>query len=684
MDNLRRLIREIHRRSLWQVLLIYLGASYGVLEAAGHVVDRFAMPEWVYGGTVLLLLVGLPIVLATAFIQEGIRDDAPGVAEAEALPALRPSATMASNLFTWRNAISGGVLAMALWGVVSAGWLVFGAGMVPVGDEPETPTVAVLPFTTAAVAADDADFFAGGLHDELLTRLSKISGLSVISRTSVVRYADSELGIPEIGRQLGAAAVVEGGVQRTSDRIRVNVQLIDARTDEHIWAETYDRSLSIDNIFEIQAEVAQRVASELRVQLTPEEANEIGRRTTESLDAYEVYLQGRNHFNRRFQVAEALRAIELFEEARTIDPEFAAAYAMEAQTRIWLYWFQGAEDQLEPAREALERAEALDADALETRVARGMYLYRIEGDYGAALDYFLEVLEQAPGDSEIVGAAAAVQRRLGMWEAAADGFVRVVEQNPASPDDAFTAGQTFRLMRRPEEALRYFERTISLDPSHVRARVGRSWALIGLQEDTASAEAALRDVDEELRREVRAQVIQHAPEGNPAYYRRAFDESIELRRLTGPAFILGLDFWAAGRRDEAAIVGDSLRYYSEVFLEEEGDAISRLQRAGALARAGLGYALAGRAAEAREAGDRAMEVVPSSYDAFYGPRVEWTRMLIALILGDHDDALDRLEVLVSIPSEAHHGFLKLDPLFDPVRDDPRFQELVRRVEAAVR
>lgn len=676
MTGLRRLILEIHRRSLWQVLVIYLGASWGVLEAADQVVQRFAMPDWVYGGVVLLLLVGLPIVLATAFVQERPERSAPPPADTPLSP--RPRADGASRLFTWRNAVLGGVVAFALWGVVAAVWMSSRGGAA--GGDKAHPSVAVLPFMTAAVGAEDADFFAGGLHDELLTQLSKISGLSVISRTSVMRYADAQPSIPEIARQLGVSAVVEGGIQRTADRLRVNVQLVDGATDEHLWAETYDRSLTLDNIFDIQGEIARRIAAELRVELTPAELTEIGRRSTENIDAYELYLRGKNQYARRLG-ASAVEAIDLFAQAGRADPAFAAAHAAEAMARIWSYWNAGDVGQAQPARDALDRARALAPDAVETRLAEGLYLYRVQGDYPAALQVLLAVQDRAPSNAEVVLAVAAVQRRLGHWEEAARMLGRSVELDPSSPSNLLTAGQTQRLMGRLEPSLRYLDRAISLESDNPRPRVEKTWALIGLRGDTAAAQSALEDLSEDDLVRARGGRIQHAPEGDPAYYRRDYEANLQLRQIGG-GVNLAVAMWVAGDREEAAALGDSLAGGYLRAMDQGRQA--PFYSASLQAFAGLGFAVAGDTTRAVEHGDRALRLIPSEQDAFFGPRLAWTRMITSIILGDYEDALERLEFLVSVPSEAQPGFLRLDPLYDPLRGDPRFEELVRRAEAAVR
>ena len=239
MAGLKQLIHEIHRRSLWQVLAIYVAASWAVLEAADVIVARFSLPEWVYGAAIMLLLVGLPIVLATAFVQEGISPEArqdptllPG-AEVESEGAARGEAQGLRRLLTWRNAIMGGALAFGLWGVVATGWLAFrGAGDAAEG-QPFT-SLAVLPLSNFMGEDPEQEYFVDGMTDRLTAELSKIGELIVKSRTSVMRYKNTQLLIPEIGEELGADVLVEGSVLKAGDRVSITVQLIDAAADRHL------------------------------------------------------------------------------------------------------------------------------------------------------------------------------------------------------------------------------------------------------------------------------------------------------------------------------------------------------------------------------------------------------------------------------------------------------------------
>jgi TolB-like protein len=269
MSRLKRLIVEAHQRALWQALVIYLGASYAVLEAVALFRDEFGLPDWLLPVALVLLLVGLPVVVVTALAKEEVYGDE--VPEEHAAAAAEEDRRL--RLLTWRTAGLSFMAALALWGVVVAGLLLVGGyGLAP---PDERQSIAVLPFDNFSPDLDDA-YFADGIHDEILTQLYKISGLSVRARTSVMEYRDSPKNVRQIGEELNARYLMEGGVQRAGETVRINVQLVDTETDEHVFAEAYDRALSVENLFAVQREVALRIADALEATLTPAERGRIG------------------------------------------------------------------------------------------------------------------------------------------------------------------------------------------------------------------------------------------------------------------------------------------------------------------------------------------------------------------------------------------------------------------------
>jgi TolB-like protein/Flp pilus assembly protein TadD len=383
MSKLKKLIAEIHRRSLWQVLLIYIGAAWACFELIATVAETMGLPGWLPGLAIVLFLLGLPFVVATALVRE---EPGPSVAPPESregdaqsieveAAAVGLEATRRRRFLTWRNAAASFVVALALWGIAATGWMLFGGGEAGTGAAAEErPSVAALPFVNRSGLEEDV-YFTEGIHDEILTLVSKVSSLSVRGRTSVMQYRDTEKNLREIGEELSARYLLEGGVQRAGGTVRINLQLVDAETDEHVWAETYDRLLTVENLLDVQSEVALRVAEALKATLTPDETERIGRRPTANPQAYDAYLRGLAHFRHLTHQSQD-SAMAYLELAVELDPDFALAHAVlsrvyEEQSAT----FEGSEVWTRKALAAAERALALDSMLAEGYAARGDVLW---------------------------------------------------------------------------------------------------------------------------------------------------------------------------------------------------------------------------------------------------------------------------------------------------------------------
>lgn len=329
MEQLKRLIREIHRRSLWQVLAIYVGASWVVFEIVQTVTEGLGLPDWFPAFAALLLLIGLPIVLATAFVQEGLspaqRHDPTLMPSARAESAVRHDEKEGvGRLFTWRNAILGGMAALALGGVVATGWLLL-------AETPNSETtaadrkqsIAVLPFADLSQQGDQ-EYFSNGVAEEIRNSLSKLPGLNVVARSSSFQFKSRTSDVREIGRILDADAVLEGSVRKSGERLRISAQLISAENGYQIWSETYERKLA--DVFAIQEEIAAAIAARIRGELTPVDSSLLADRVTESATAYDYYLQGNYQLSKRTP-ATVRSAIDDYNAAINADPEFLAARA---------------------------------------------------------------------------------------------------------------------------------------------------------------------------------------------------------------------------------------------------------------------------------------------------------------------------------------------------------------------
>jgi TolB-like protein/Tfp pilus assembly protein PilF len=476
---MNKLIQEIHRRSLWQVLGIYAVGAWVALQIVDVLAQNFGLPEWFPAFALGLLVLGLPIVLATAVVQEGVRGADPSDAMAqggievgsEAAPGRRSGG---STLFTWRNALLGGVGAFALWGVVAAGWMLKGSGTESEVTEAELVrdirSVAVLPFATRLSLEED-EYFAEGMHDDLLTQLAKIDSLKVISRTSVMEYKGVNRNIRQIADELGVATVVEGGVQRSGNRVRVNVQLIDARTDKHLWAETYDEELTAANVFAIQSDLAKKIASALQATLTPEVEERIEERPTESLEAYDLYVRGRFILDNRGSTRDGVEsAADLYRQATAADPTYALAYTGLATTYVQLFnlGYVSEEEGLPRAREALEQALELDPDLAEARVYRAELL-RLDLRPEEAAKELERVLVLNPGNADAHSRYSAVLLNLGRSEEAVREARRAVELDPLSVGLRRSLVARLAWVRDYDETIEESRKLLELEPTEADA-----------------------------------------------------------------------------------------------------------------------------------------------------------------------------------------------------------------------
>jgi class 3 adenylate cyclase/TolB-like protein/Tfp pilus assembly protein PilF len=558
-------------------------------------------------------------------------------------------------------------------------------------DAGESGTVlAVLPFEN--LSGDEAtEPFVLGVHDDLLTHLSRIGTLKVISRTSVMGYEGSTKSVPEIAKELGATAVVEGGIQRSGDRIRMNVQLIDARTDEHLWAEQFDRTLSAGDVFAIQGEIAERIADALEATLTPQQKADLAEAPTQNLEALDLYYQGRVFYRGRsgYGFENARRAERSFAEAVEADPEFAEAWAALVQARSWQLR-NGVATDTTGARAALDRAVALAPDAHETALAEGAYLYYAKGDFEAAAERFENALTRWPGDAEMLIWQAWVLRRLGRWTETLQSAEAAREADPRNPNVLTGLAEILQDLRRFDEAERTFDQVLALNPNEGASRYWKFHLLLYGRGDTLRA-----------RRFLEASADAMSPAGYAslaatlAFFERDYEAGIAALEgqpvepdftVDAPYQLAMLSRWA-GRPEASRVWADSLlasaermiaRYRSTSFDPFASEAIYVSFR-------GIAHALSGRREDAVRDGRWAAEKLPLSKDAAEAPRILAYVATIYVLVEDREAALEILDALVSHPNPwMAAGRLRLDPTYDPLRDDSRFEALIRKAEAAER
>jgi len=547
-------------------------------------------------------------------------------------------------------------------------------------------SIAVLPFENLSEEKANA-YFADGIQDEILTRLSKIADLKVISRTSTQHYKSAPENLPEIARQLGVAHILEGSVQKSGDAVRVNVQLIKAANDSHLWADTFDRKL-ID-IFSVESEVAKAIAEQLQAKLTGREEQVIAAKPTDNVEAYDAYLRGLAYTLKAFPTRpNALGAQKYFKEAVRLDPKFALSWALLSIVDARNYVTQSLQPTValcEEARQAAETALTLQPNLGEAVLAKGSYYYSCLKDYDTAMRYFEQARQLLPNSSRIPESLAYVARKRGQWDRS-ESYLDEAER--LDPRNVFLLTQhatNYICLRRFPEALRRLDKALDITPGDLNILVQKA-AIAQAEGDLPRASALLArlhftaDDIEGLETEVYQAILERRPA--PVIPRLK-----EILAKPDPAsgyFNGELRFWlgwaqeVAGDHAGARESWRQARSEMEPFLKEQPDNYSLI---GDLALINMGL---GDKAAALALSDRAIAANPIEKDAVTGPVPIEILARVAARMGDPDRAIAALHKLLSTPYSGAFGFgvpltpalLRLDPMFDPLRNDPRFQKLL--------
>jgi TolB-like protein/Tfp pilus assembly protein PilF len=546
-------------------------------------------------------------------------------------------------------------------------------------------SIAVLPFENLSRDPDNA-YFAEGIQDEILTRLAKIADLKVISRTSTQHYKSAPENLPEIGRLLGVAHILEGSVQKSGDAVRVNVQLIKAANDSHLWADTFDRKLT--DIFSVETEVAKAIAEQLRAKLTGQEEQVIAAKPTNNTEAYDAYLRGLAYsLKPGFLAGDALGAQKYLKEAVRLDPKFALGWALLSYVESRGYLTATLQPTValrEEARQAAETALALQPNLGEAILAKGYYHYACLKDYDTAVRYFEQARPLLPNSSRIPEQLGYVTRRRGQWDQSESYFNEAERLDPRNASLLGQQALSYISLRRFPEALRKFDQVLNITPDEVDTLAVKA-AIAQAEGDLPRASALLAPLRPaaDLNQALETQVYQAILERRPAQIIPRLKEILTkpdpaLGFLNGELrFYLG---WAQEVANDHAAAQESWRQARselESFLKEQPENFALI---GDLALTNMGL---GDKTTALALAERAMAAMPIEKDAAAGSRPMEILARVAAQMGEPDRAIAALEKLLSIPGfgamaenvPLTSALLRLDPMFDPLRNDPRFQKL---------
>jgi serine/threonine protein kinase/Tfp pilus assembly protein PilF len=559
----------------------------------------------------------------------------------------------------------------------------------PLNSAPEK-SIAVLPFENRSEDKANA-YFADGIQDEIVTRLSKIADLKVISRTSTQQYHSKPANLREIAKQLGVANILEGSVQKVADQVRVNVQLINAQTDSHLWADTYDRKLT--DIFGVETEIAKGIGATLQAKLTGREERALAVRSTNNPEAYDAYLrglalEGRGTYAYSSSNDLARKATDSYERAVQLDPDFAIAWARLSRADALIYF--NCDDSTcvarrDAAKRALENAQKLAPNSTETLLALGYFQYLVLHDNESAKTTLTGLSKTLPGSSDLPRVLGSIARREGHWDESIAYFEQALTLDPRNVELLMRAAWTYSMLRRFPTALKLYDRALDITPN---------------DQGVMAAKASIHQAQGNLQEAARflSGVNAQTPSGETFLIKigqlrleRNYGEAIRLlqARLAQSRFdsegdnkvVLALMQLFAGDMAGAKITAEQARNTLEQrYRDQQSDAFLAAALSRALSRA---YAVTGERDSSLKAAEHAIMLLPSAKDRVSGPALEENLAFIQAIFGEHNRPISTLAQLLQTPYNSWvygpgtitPALLRLDPLWDPLRTDPAFQKL---------
>ncbi|MDH3417232.1 MAG: tetratricopeptide repeat protein [Gammaproteobacteria bacterium] len=654
------LFEELKRRNVFRVGAAYLVSAWVLAQVADLVLDNIASPDWVMQSILVVLGIGFFIALVFAWAYELTTEGLKRENEVDRSKSITRRTGRKLNL------IIIGIMAVAIMLLVSERIGLFG-GLSAVDEAAvEQPqSVAVLPFANRSADAAD-QYFVDGIHDDVLTQLSKIRDLKVVSRTSVERFRDTRQSIQDIGAALGAGAIIEGAVQRSGERVRITVQLIESETDEHIWAETYDREISATNIFAIQSEIAIAIAKQLRAKLTDEEQNQLVSVPTESFAAYDLYLQG-TKLARQWEPESSNQAADLFRRALDIDPDYARAYAGLCDVFIANYRHTSDTSMVPRAQSYCDRALQIDDSLFEVRLSLGN-LYTATGKYEQAEAEFLHAIAIEPKSDAAyrsLGRTYLAREQEGNAEEAFLHAIQLAPENPAG--HSALADFHYALGRFPQAIAAYGE-AVKRDPDDPGAYLGLGAAKY-LNGDFAGTEAAWR---KSLSLDGNQPILLYNM-GTVFFFEKRFDDALEMYRRAIEINPEDQTAWGAigdayrfigGKKPESAAA-----YATAIELAERMFQVNpkNVEVASALGRL---YATTNRPDKAKEFLDIALTIGSEDMYMWYD------RSLTYLALGRIDESIVAVEQLVAKGYST--DILASDVMFAEIAADPRFRMIIEK------
>jgi TolB-like protein len=643
---------ELKRRKVYRVAVAYAVASWLLIQIATQVFPFFEIPNWAVRLVVVVLLLGFPIALILSWIfdltPQGIRrtDESD---KSLATPKVVPAAT--------RNI-------------------------------PEK-SIAVLPFENLSDDKEN-EYFAAGVHDDILSNLAKVADLKVISRTSVQQFKSGARNVREIGLALGVAHILEGTARRDGNRIRVNAQLIDARSDAHLWAETFDREIT--DLFALQSELAERITQALQANLSAREKTNLQTHPTRDILAYELFLRARELFHwagSGYSYDKGADALRLIDEAIKRDPQFALAYALASRLHSELFWFgyDKSASRLEKAKTAAEIALKLQPDLGEAHLATAFYYYYGFRRYDVARKHVTAAVRAIPNDADVLNTAGAIARREGRWNEAVTNLEQARDRDPRNLSVLWSLLESYLALHEYIKAEGAVNAALSVSPNAPFFVLARGAIALFRDGDTEPLRSALRQIPRSFDPggatstiALRLSLMERDVAEADRVLAACAHEKLDDNGLSGVAGALDgytvPKSWYAGLIAQAR--GDESSAHTAFEQAErtvQDDLVQCSEDAKTLAMLALIHAALGAKKDALTTAARAGELLPIAKDSFDGPILATTLAAVSAKLGEKESAIQQLESLVGVPNGPTPGTLRVEPEWDPLRDDPRFKSL---------
>jgi TolB-like protein/cytochrome c-type biogenesis protein CcmH/NrfG len=682
--NLDSFFSELKRRNVYKVAVAYAVVGWLIAQVATQVFPFLEIPNWVIRLVIALIAIGFPIALVIAWAFEATPE---GIKRTEDVDPIIASRAPKKHAWIYVVVI-GAAFSIGLFfiGRYSATSRESGRpGPATAGSLPDK-SIAVLPFENLS---DDksAAYFADGVQDEILTKLASVADLKVISRTSTAKYKSKPEDLKTVSQQLGVANVLEGSVQKAADKVRVNVQLIDARADSHLWAKTYDRDIS--DVFAVESEVAQEIADSLKAKLSPAEASTVASAPTKDTAAYDLFLKGEFEYrlaNASLRPEGYDQAASWYQQAIARDPNFATAMAHLVICRLNRHWFVEnlTTAQLGEIKDMAERAISFAPQSADAHVALGLYYYFGYRQYDQALAEFAHALQFQPNNALAIEYSGYVHRRLGQFDVCVAELKKALKLDPRNGGVAGNLGQTYALMRQWSEGERVSRDALAIDPHDVIAMRALLETIINSTGDTAKALQLIKSFPPDERIVTssisgtvgsvtgeRAYTLVLAHDFGAAlkvWELPAANEIDERKRLAARATIRFLSGDLAGAKTEGRTAAQLL----ETRVRERPNELLSLRQLSWV------YVTLGRNSDALRVARQLSGLLPPERDALLGTATLAGLAEIEAQTGAPSDAVAILRRLLSMSAGESVSItrLKLDPVWDPIRNYPGFQQLL--------